>query len=58
MSVLFIMLPGALLIAGLAVYAFIRAASSGQFDDLETPAHRMLPDDDRPGTGDGSKGPR
>ena len=47
MSVLFVMLPAALLIAGGAAYAFIRCAKSGQYDDLDTPALRMLSDDDR-----------
>ena len=47
MSVLYVMLPAALLIAGAAVVAFVRAARSGQFDDLDTPPHRILPDDER-----------
>lgn len=46
MSVLYIMLPAALLVVGLALFAFIRAALSGQYDDLETPALRILPEDD------------
>ena len=46
MSVIYVLLPVALILAGVAVYAFIRAARSGQFDDLETPAHRILHDDD------------
>ncbi len=45
MNVVFIVLPLALLIVGAAVWAFVRAALSGQFDDLETPALRMLHDD-------------
>ncbi|MGD9257499.1 MAG: cbb3-type cytochrome oxidase assembly protein CcoS, partial [Gammaproteobacteria bacterium] len=32
---------------GLAIWAFFWAAGSGQFDDLETPAWRILLDDDR-----------
>lgn len=48
MSVLYIMLPVALLIAGAAIYAFVRAALAGQFDDLDTPALRMLPEDSSP----------
>jgi cbb3-type cytochrome oxidase maturation protein len=48
MSVLFIALPIALLLAGLALWGFIRAVSSGQFDDLDTPAHRILHDDTPP----------
>jgi cbb3-type cytochrome oxidase maturation protein len=48
MSVLYIMLPAALFVVGLALFAFIRAALSGQYDDLETPALRILPEDDPP----------
>lgn len=48
MSMVYIMIPAAFLIAGAAVWAFVRAARAGQFDDLETPAHRMLLDDDTP----------
>ncbi|MCP4092640.1 MAG: cbb3-type cytochrome oxidase assembly protein CcoS [Planctomycetes bacterium] len=46
MSVVYVVLPLALLIAAVAVGAFAWAAKRGQFDDLETPAHRMLHDDD------------
>lgn len=45
MSVIFIALPVALLLGLAAVVAFVRAARSGQFDDLETPPLRMLHDD-------------
>ena len=47
MSVLYILLPLGLLIAGSALIVFIWAARDGQFDDLETPTIRMLQDDDR-----------
>ena len=46
MSVLYLALPVALLLAGIALAAFIRTVRSGQLDDLETPAIRMLHDDD------------
>ena len=46
MSVVFIVLPLALLIVGAGVWAFVRATLSGQYDDLDTPALRMLHDDD------------
>lgn len=46
MSIVFVALPFALLIAGLALAAFIWATRTGQFDDLETPSYRMLFDDD------------
>lgn len=45
MSVIYLVLPLALVIVGIAVYAFVWSAKSGQFDDMETPAVRMLHDD-------------
>jgi len=45
MTVLFIVLPLALIFAGGALAAFIWAARQGQFDDLTTPAVRILHDD-------------
>jgi cbb3-type cytochrome oxidase maturation protein len=45
---IFVLLPLALLIAAIAVGFFIWAARTGQFDDLETPAVRMLFEDDVP----------
>ena len=45
MSVIYIALPIALLLAGMAVAAFIWCTRGGQFDDLETPAIRILQDD-------------
>lgn len=46
MSVVYLVLPLALVIVLVAVMAFVWAARRGQFDDLETPALRMLNDDD------------
>lgn len=46
MSVLYIVVPLALLVVAVAVGAFVWAARRGQFDDLDTPAVRMLHDDD------------
>lgn len=45
METIFVLLPLALLIAAIAVGFFIWAVRTGQFDDLETPAVRMLFDD-------------
>lgn len=45
MSVLYIALPIALVLALIAVVAFVVQVRSGQFDDLETPPRRMLFDD-------------
>jgi len=58
MSVLFIVLPLALLLAAAGVAAFIWMARTGQLDDLDTPAVRMLFDDDAPGAkSDGGDAP-
>jgi len=46
MSVVYIALPVALLLALAGVIAFIWAVRSGQLDDLETPSLRILGDDD------------
>lgn len=45
MSVLYIALPVALLLAAIAVIAFVVQVRSGQFDDLETPPRRILFDE-------------
>lgn len=45
MSVVYVLLPLSLALAGVAVGVFYWAARSGQLDDLETPALRMLADD-------------
>ena len=46
MGVLYLLIPLAILLAGAAVFTFIWAVRSGQFDDLETPAIRVLFDDE------------
>ncbi len=46
MSVIYIVLPLAIIIASAAVLAFIWAVRRGEFDDLDTPPVRMLFDDD------------
>ena len=46
MNILYLLIPlGLLLLAG-AVAAFFWAVRSGQFDDLESPAMRIVMDDD------------
>lgn len=53
MSILYILIPLALLLLGGAVWAFFWAVGSGQFDDLDTPAVRIVMDDDsKPGDED------
>jgi cbb3-type cytochrome oxidase maturation protein len=46
MSVIYIVLPLALIVVLAAVIAFVWAARSGQFDDTDTPAIRPLIEDD------------
>ncbi len=46
MSVIYILLPITALLAALAVWGFIAAVRSGQFDDLEGEASRILMDED------------
>ena len=48
METIFVLLPLALLIAVIAVGFFIWAAKTGQFDDMDTPAVRILFDDEEP----------
>ncbi|MBI1190511.1 MAG: cbb3-type cytochrome oxidase assembly protein CcoS [Tepidisphaera sp.] len=45
MSVLYIAVPLAVVIAGAFLAGFIWSVRRGQYDDVETPAHRMLDDD-------------
>jgi len=42
MSIIFLILPITLLLSAAAVLGFAWATRSGQFDDLETPAIRLL----------------
>jgi cbb3-type cytochrome oxidase maturation protein len=48
MPALYVMIPAALLIVAVAVYIFFWAVDSGQYDDLEGPAHSILFDDQDP----------
>ena len=48
MSVLYVVLPIALLLLAGAIAAYAWAARRGQFDDLKTPAIRALHDADPP----------
>jgi len=54
MVVFYILTPVALLLAGLGLAAFFWSVRSGQYDDVETPAIRILIDDDGPAPPDGS----
>lgn len=45
MSVLYVALPLAILLGAAALVACVHCIRSGQYDDLETPAVRILIDD-------------
>ncbi len=47
MSIIFVLIPLSILLTIAAVWAFFWAIRSGQFDDLDSPAWRILLDDDR-----------
>ncbi len=42
MSMMLILIPLSLVLVGCAVWAFLWAVNSGQFDDLDTPAWEIL----------------
>lgn len=48
LEILYLIVPLSLVLVGLIVGAFLWAVRSGQFEDLEGPAHRILLDDDEP----------
>jgi cbb3-type cytochrome oxidase maturation protein len=48
MPALYVMIPAALLLVGVAVYIFFWAVDSGQYDDLDSPAHSILFDEQDP----------
>ena len=45
MSIIYLVLPLAIVLAAVAVWGFVWATKRGQFDDLTTPAVRALHDD-------------
>ena len=48
METLYFLIPLAILLLAVAAGGFLWAIRSGQFDDLEGPAYRILMDDDDP----------
>lgn len=46
MSIIYVLVPLSLVLMGAAVWALFWAVGSGQFDDLERPAHSILGDDE------------
>lgn len=48
MEILYLLIPLGVVLMVIAVAAFMWAVKSGQYEDLEGPAHRILMDDDDP----------
>jgi cbb3-type cytochrome oxidase maturation protein len=48
MESLYLLIPLALALLALIIWALLWAIRSGQFEDLEGPAHRILMDEDEP----------
>ncbi|MCP4187462.1 MAG: cbb3-type cytochrome oxidase assembly protein CcoS [Gammaproteobacteria bacterium] len=48
MEILYLLIPLSIVLLGFIVWVFMWAVDSGQFDDLEGPAHRILMDEELP----------
>ena len=48
MEIIYLLIPLSVILVGLIIWIFLWAIRSGQFDDLEGPAHQILMDDDGP----------
>ena len=48
MTILYLLIPLAVILMGIAIAFFLWTVRTGQYDDLEGPAHRILMDDDDP----------
>ena len=46
MEIIYLLIPISLVIVALITWAFLWAIHSGQFEDLEGPAHEILMDED------------
>lgn len=49
MNAIYVLIPVGLIFLGIAVAVLAWALNSGQYDDLDSPALRILSDDDEPG---------
>lgn len=46
MSAIYLLIPLAMIVLALSIWLFFWAVKRGQFDDLESPGHSILFDDD------------
>jgi cbb3-type cytochrome oxidase maturation protein len=49
MSIIFLLIPLSIVVAGGFLLAFIWAVRSGQYEDTTTPSMRVLPEEQPPG---------
>jgi cbb3-type cytochrome oxidase maturation protein len=49
MDILYLLIPLSLVFVVIIALVFLWAVKSGQFEDMEGPAHRILMDEDFPG---------
>jgi cbb3-type cytochrome oxidase maturation protein len=47
MEIIYLLIPISLILLGLIVWILLWAVRTGQYDDLEGPAHRILMDEDK-----------
>jgi cbb3-type cytochrome oxidase maturation protein len=57
MDILILLIPLSLVLVGVIAWVMLWAVKSGQFDDLEGPAHSVLMDDDTPQQDSGPQSP-
>ena len=48
MEALYLLIPLSLVLVSVVIWALLWAIRSGQFEDLEGPAHRLIMEDDDP----------
>jgi cbb3-type cytochrome oxidase maturation protein len=57
MDILYLLIPLGMVFLALVIVAFLWAVKSGQYEDLDGPAHRILMDDDDPMIPGRARGP-
>lgn len=55
MEIIYLLIPLSIVLVALIIGAFLWSVRSGQFDDMQGPAHRILMDDDEPLTRDATR---
>ena len=48
MDIIYVLVPLSLILLAIAIAIFFWAVKDGQFDDMDSPAHKILFDDDDP----------